>query len=349
MARAKILPPTYKPEAVEDGGCEKPAIKLDGSPETPREMMPKVAQIRTDSEESIEDSRHAQNDGHRAGRQRLQDDKGDAAAVLGHLTRENVSPEHITQAQKALDKVNAKIAAYDAKGTKESGNLPPTLMPMLRDFFRVSTRISNGRGFEDAGTTDTLLPGKDMIETAAVLRDDILAGREALKWITEAPPTREEIASRLRSGFGDAAGLADSRLRGAAGCYFDPGQYDFFIPGGGRANGRFNMWGYEQPAVAVANGLGDIIRISDGFATILAVLGDELIDRMVDKAMAKYDGQSPLTMAERTAKRIEAEERLLELERKHAFWVYAAREKGIRIDHVSEANPFAVLDIVIRK
>ena len=69
---------------------------------------------------------------------------------------------------------------------------------------------------------------------------------------------------------------------------------------------------------------------------------------MTDKALAKY-GASRNHDGRTLAKRLEVEERLLELERKHAFWVYAAREEGIQIDHVSDANPFAVLGVIVRK
>jgi hypothetical protein len=348
MAQAQILPPLYRPEAAEDDGSQKPAVKMDGSPETPREMMPPVAQARIDSEESIDDQRHAANDGVIAARERLQVTKQDAAAVVGFLNAANstATPQEKAKGQKELDKVTAKIAAFNAK-TKD--RLPPSMFPALRNFLRISTRISNGRGYADACTTDTLLPGKDMTKTAAAIAGDIFEGRDTLKWIAQIAPDPAEVTAMIARDFERRAGLADMRMRAAAGVYHKGTKHGFFVPGGGRhLNGDYETSGYEPPVFSCANGLGQIYHVEDGLATVAAAYGDDLVNRIAAKALERYEGQETITMAERRAKREETEARLLELERLHAFWVYAAREEGIRIDHVS-TNPFALLDIVIRK
>ena len=49
-------------------------------------------------------------------------------------------------------------------------------------------------------------------------------------------------------------------MRSAAGVYYEKGRHSFFIPGGKAINGRFDMWGYEDPSIAVSNGLGEILK-----------------------------------------------------------------------------------------
>ena len=109
--------------------------------------------------------RRAQNDGH-AARRDVCESKGDAVATLGMLSQPNstATEEHKAPVRKTLAKVDAKLSLR-SPGQSSVRQIGRDFDAMLRDFLQAAPAISNGRGLEDANTTDKMLPkGKTMIE-----------------------------------------------------------------------------------------------------------------------------------------------------------------------------------------
>ena len=147
MQTARNQPERYEPEQIDDGTM-RPEINLDGSPQTPEQMMPQEVQDIIENQREIREQRNAMSEGHRMEYGRILIKKGEAESVYAHYSRDTTaSDEQIAAAKIVAAKTGASAAALLLKQKAQMGKLPGDSVSVIEEFLRHANRISKGRGF----------------------------------------------------------------------------------------------------------------------------------------------------------------------------------------------------------